>query len=177
MERNSSSWKGSTNVRWLYLQGRTEENCRKNVRATFTHFVIIPLITRRISSFTTTSFRLDNGEVTGIEEEGGGVKAMLNQFTAWEHDKGTVRTGAENVLKPEVNGLGWRMEFTHPGRHERKVERFIRDMRNGIRTVVYSLPYHLPRKRNPDRKPTEKLGKTSFKKYSPFHLRISGLIH
>jgi hypothetical protein len=42
------------------------------------------------------------------------------------------------------------MEFTHPGRHERKVERFIRDMRNGIRTVVHSLSYQLPRKLYPD---------------------------
>jgi hypothetical protein len=87
------------------------------------------------------------------EEVFEGIKAMLNQFTAWGHDKGTIRTDAENVLKsimPEVNGLGWRMEFTHPGRHERKVERFIRDMRNGIRTVVHSLSYQLPRKLYPD---------------------------
>jgi hypothetical protein len=82
-----------------------------------------------------------------------GLTAMLNQFKAWGHEPGTLRTDAENVLKSfssEINGLGWRKEFTCPGRHERKIERFIRDIRDGIRTVTNSLPYSLPRKLFPD---------------------------
>jgi hypothetical protein len=44
---------------------------------------------------------------------------------------------------------GWRMEFTQPGRHERKVERFIRDVRDRVRTVIDSLKYRLPKKLYP----------------------------
>jgi hypothetical protein len=83
------------------------------------------------------------------EEVADGLTAMLNQFKAWGHSPGTLRTDAENVFKfvtSTVNGLGWRMEFTQPGRHERKVERFIRDVRDRVRTVIDSLKYRLPKK-------------------------------
>jgi hypothetical protein len=83
------------------------------------------------------------------EEVADGLTAMLNQFKAWGHSPGTLRTDAENVFKSvtsTVNGLGWRMEFTQPGRHERKVERFIRDgdVRDRVRTVIDSLKYINP---------------------------------
>jgi hypothetical protein len=52
------------------------------------------------------------------EEVADGLTAMLNQFKAWGHPPGTLRTDAENVFKSvtsTVNGLGWRMEDgVHP---------------------------------------------------------------
>jgi hypothetical protein len=68
---------------------------------------------------------------------------------SWGHSPGTVRTDPEAVFKsitPDVNNIGYRMEHSGVGRHEKKVERFVRTLKERIRTVRHSLPYTLPRK-------------------------------
>jgi hypothetical protein len=76
-----------------------------------------------------------------------GFGKIFAVIKSWGHAPGTVRTDPEAVFKSvaeDINNQGYRMEHTAVGRHERKVERFARVLKERIRTVRHSLPYSLP---------------------------------